>query len=194
MKLTAKTLRIIIKVGRREQHQRLFRLSIIFLLSNFKFSKITMTKTQSWIHLFPIFNLLISKNISKTAKTSQKQQKQSSIQNNHLFKTIAKITDSMLQDTSTREEKEVRDKEERGWLQKSTRMIRNCKNKEIQNNLPKEPRRLMYRQPQSHLLVALQLRGPSFQLILQLSNLLQVQQFPWCKLCLNLSNILLWST
>ena len=35
------------------------------------------------------------------------------ITNNHMFKTITKITNSMLQDTSTREEEEVRDEEER---------------------------------------------------------------------------------
>ena len=64
-----------------------------------------------------------------------------------LIKTVTKTMNSTLQDTSTRKGEEVRDKEEKGPLQKSTRMISDHKIKEIQNNLPKEPRRLTYQQP-----------------------------------------------
>ena len=96
--------------------------------------------TSSFI---PLFSIYLSK------RTSQKQQKQSFIQNKHnnnrLYASRYKY----------KEKEEVRDEEERGRLQKSTRMISDRKNKEIQNDLPKEPRRLMYQQPQSHSLVTL---------------------------------------
>ena len=85
----------------------LFQLSIISLLSNFIFSKIAMTMTQSWIHLFPYFWFTYLKEHLKNNK------------NNHLFRTITKITNYMCQDTSTKEENEVRDEEKQGWLQRS---------------------------------------------------------------------------
>ena len=45
-------------------------ISIISLLSDFIFSKIAMTKTQSQIHLFPYFQFSYSKNTTKTSTYS----------------------------------------------------------------------------------------------------------------------------
>ena len=175
---------VIIKVGRREQHQKNTKfkffifISLIFSVSHkkitvlFRYTVYFPSKTQrshsQKHHLFSfttsiiltfyhfltfrlqilknrndieqnrkfvyscIFNLLIFKNISETTKTI-------------IYSTKIATTKTLCSQIQVQEkEDEVRDEEEHGRLQKSTRMISNHKNKEIQDNSPKEPRRLAY--------------------------------------------------
>ena len=93
--------------------------------------------------------------------------------------------------TTVTQEDEVRDDEETGLTTKFYKKDQQSQYKDIDKNLPPEPGRLMYQQHQKHLLVTLGLGAPRIQFTLQLSNFLQVQQLPQCKLFLNPRDILL---